>query len=354
MRVLLIGGRGFIGARTRAALDRVAGVETTVAGRRAVPGRFVRVDLNDPSTFSVFNDFDVIVNCSDSLTASPDGAIRHCLNAGNIFIESAAEPGVIERALVEHRADQASSPGTVLLGMGLFPGISNLLARAAWEACEGADTIEVGVRMPPVTGAGAGICRLMTDVLDHSAVRYENGKRIEEPPICPGATLPLHGRLRRCARVGLPEAIMLHQSLGAPTTSTHVAVAPAIFQPFVTPAGRLLPQHDGARQAILGTARVGMTLMRAVLLRWAPEAIALCARASLSEDESATAVRSMCVNHGAIATGAAIAAAVAQLESLSDRRGLMLPEEIFTLEQTVETMRSLHVPGLEMEIDHAS
>ncbi len=351
MRVLLIGGRGFIGAQTRAALDRVGGVETTIAGRRAVPGRFVRIDLNDPSTFSVFNDFDVIINCSDSLTAPSDGAIRHCLNVGNTFIETAAEPGVIERALCEHRADQAKSAGAVLLGMGLFPGVSNLLARSAWEACEGADTIEVGVRLPPLTGAGAGICRLMTDALNHPAVRYEKGRRIEEPAIGPGATLPLHGRHRTCARVGLSEAIMLHYSLGASTTSTHTAVAPAIFQPVVTPVGRLLPRHRGARRVVLGSARVGMTFMRAVLLRWAPEAIALCARASISGDDSATVVRAMRVNHGAIATGAAIAAVVAQRESLSCRCGLVLPDEIFTLEQIMETMRSLNLPGLTIEIE---
>ena len=86
MRVLVIGGSGFLGSRTVQALAKLPGVHVTASHRRH--GSSVglsrksqsvapRVDLDDPSTFSEMAKHDFVVNTSDTLAASPILAIDH-------------------------------------------------------------------------------------------------------------------------------------------------------------------------------------------------------------------------------------------------------------------------------------
>ena len=66
-RVLVVGGFGFYGTKVAAAL-RENGFEVAL-GTRNPGGRedAVKVDLGQPETFAVFNQFDAVVNCSDSI-----------------------------------------------------------------------------------------------------------------------------------------------------------------------------------------------------------------------------------------------------------------------------------------------
>ena len=76
MRVLVIGGGGFLGSRTVQALARLPGVHVTVGQRRQLTTRqsrqlqgiasWTRVDLSDPSTFSEMKKHDVVLNTADA------------------------------------------------------------------------------------------------------------------------------------------------------------------------------------------------------------------------------------------------------------------------------------------------
>ena len=82
MRVLVIGGNGFLGSRTVQALANLPGVQVTAGhrGRESSAGRSrkhqgdvasTRRDLADPSTFSEMAKHDFVVNTSDTLAAPP-------------------------------------------------------------------------------------------------------------------------------------------------------------------------------------------------------------------------------------------------------------------------------------------
>src|SRR5689334_10212446 len=118
-RVLVIGGRGFLGGRVVAGLRAQPGLEV-VAGSR---GGGVAVDLGVPESFAAMDGFDTVVDCSDSLAAPPDAALAWCVARGKTFLETTAEPRTIERLL---RAGPGG-PGLAVVGVGLFPGVSNLL-----------------------------------------------------------------------------------------------------------------------------------------------------------------------------------------------------------------------------------
>ncbi len=67
MRVLVLGGTGFVGRAISKRLNEVQGVETIIGARNRVSiddGEFVSVDAtNSVSLFDAFSDIDVVVNC---------------------------------------------------------------------------------------------------------------------------------------------------------------------------------------------------------------------------------------------------------------------------------------------------
>jgi len=67
VRVLVLGGTGFVGRAIAKRLNKFQGVETIVGARHRVPienGEFVSLDATDPvSLFDAFSDVDVVVNC---------------------------------------------------------------------------------------------------------------------------------------------------------------------------------------------------------------------------------------------------------------------------------------------------
>lgn len=131
-RVLVVGGGGFLGRRV---------VEELTA-------RGFAVSVGQP-----VDGADVVVNCADSIAAPPDAAIARVLEKGGMWIDAGADEGLVNRLIRESRR---RVKGSVVVGMGLFPGISNLMAREVGD---------VVVRVDPFSGAGKGTVRLMGEAL---------------------------------------------------------------------------------------------------------------------------------------------------------------------------------------------
>ncbi len=78
MKVLVLGGTGFVGRTIVKHLDEVSGVEVIVAARNqasAANGRFLAIDATDTDSLSTaVAETDVVVNC---VTGS-GAAIRQC------------------------------------------------------------------------------------------------------------------------------------------------------------------------------------------------------------------------------------------------------------------------------------
>lgn len=157
--VLVVGGYGAVGSAVTAALAETLGDAVLPAGRDlararrlaaevgAGPG--VWVDLADPAAFErVLNEHDVgtVVLCVEP----PDtGIARTCLLRGVHLVDVGASDHLL--APVEALSRQAADRGaTAVLSVGVAPGLTNLLARRAYDALGGADRLEVTVLL----GAG--------------------------------------------------------------------------------------------------------------------------------------------------------------------------------------------------------
>lgn len=346
MNALVIGGRGHFGSEVVRAL-RTAGHRVESAGRR-VGGPGVRVDLNAPDTFAAMDAFEVVVNASDSLTAPPDQAIEHCLAQGKTFVECSADAETVERLIHAHRGPSATR-GRLLLGAGLFPGVSNVLAASALPSDAAANTVELAAQSSPFAGGGRGMCRLMVTALAHNAVTFAQNQRTEYAPASPGPRLRFGGEERRTMRVDFAETAMLHASTGALNVATYFSPAPALLiTPMTVLARSSLLKLGFVRWAML----VSLILLRAWLLRRLPTAVALSAVVDRVGSRRAQGVfRTVRVNDGVLAGACATTALIEAIVARPDQLGLVLPDQVITLEPLLQRMQN-HGAG-RLQIEHS-
>jgi saccharopine dehydrogenase-like NADP-dependent oxidoreductase len=134
-RIVVLGGNGFLGSRVVEGLRR-AKADVSVASRRSE----VVVDVTRPETFSALAPFDVVVDLSDTVSHPPDALIAWCLSQGKTVIEATSDARCVERL-------QKLQPtrGRLVLGGGIFTGVSNLVCQQASSEVGTAESITLGI-----------------------------------------------------------------------------------------------------------------------------------------------------------------------------------------------------------------
>ena len=219
-RIVVLGGSGFLGSRVVAGL-RKAGADVAVASRRSE----VQVDVTKPQTFAALAPFDVVVDLCDTVSNPPDALIAWCLERGKCVIEATSEAPCVERLHAAH----VGTKGRLVLGGGIFTGVSNLLARDVAQRVGTVESVTLGVASSPFSGSGAGTIALMVKALEVKAVRYERGERIEEPKVRRGPSLDFGGVTRPTGFMSLAEPFMVQRSTGAPKVEVLFAPTPGLL-----------------------------------------------------------------------------------------------------------------------------
>lgn len=323
-------------------------------------GPDARVDLRDAGTFGAFRGCDAVVNCAEATgegrVAGPVEAMRACAREGALFVESSADPDVVGRLMGERVNGGRASPETgvgAVIGAGLFPGLSNLLAAEAVRAAGlqhgagAADGVDLGVRISPLAGAGGAMCRLMSRLLERESVWIEAGEARSGPPMSSGRVLEFPGGARKALSLGLVEAPMLARGAGLRNVRTFIAVRPAWMGALAGATAPLL-RLRWLRVAQARAALPGMVLVRKVVLRRRQIAIEMCAQARSGGEDIGEAA-TLSVQDGAGATGAAIAAmTLLALERGREQgrgpgpgAGLVTPEAAFRLGEVVDRMKGV-------------
>jgi NAD(P)-dependent dehydrogenase (short-subunit alcohol dehydrogenase family) len=351
MRVLVIGGKGFIGALTVKAFEGVPGAQVVVASRNpSGPGQ-LKLDLRDRSTFPGMEGFDFVVNCSDSSVAPPEDAAEYCLSTGPAFLETTTDTATHDRLYSRFRArsQEQAAKGMLVLGVGLFPGISNLVAGTLARSVPDCQRLDLGVRLNPLSGAGEGMCAVMAEMLVASAARYEDRRRIDDVAMRPGIPMPFDGVPRSTIQCGLPEGVLLHWSTGVPTTTAYISTTLPLPAPMVKMLTWALARGEGVRRAIRGLLRTQFLVMRARLLRGKPTPVTITAVANRQGSPTgAEPALSFKVDDGVRATACAIAASVQVLGAQARKPGCHFPDEVLQLSDVVERMQALAGKSLEI------
>jgi hypothetical protein len=251
--VVVIGGAGFLGSRAVRVLRGRGDVRVSVAGRH---GPDLIVDLQRVETFAALKGAAVVVNASSSHGAAPDELAAFCLREGLILLECSSDRLVVER-LLALRSSSSGARGAVILGAGIFTGLSNTLGAAALSALPSATSLELGVRSSPFSGAGQGTIDLVVDALREDARVVVDGEARLARAALSGPTLPFPKGPRRTLTFSWPEVSMLSASSkeANPTKALSVSMsfAPApspLWATFRTLPGWLL--RSGPFRRFLG------------------------------------------------------------------------------------------------------
>lgn len=323
MKVAVIGGRGFLGSRAVACLERIEGVTVTVASRRGP----IRVDLADPATFEALLGFDIIVDVADTTTTRPDALASFCLERGLVFVEASSDREAVERLHLALR--EREGPGAVILGAGIFTGLSNLLGAEAMRHNPSARALDLAIRTSPYSGAGTGTIELMIAAMAQRARYFRDGRPELGPPVARGPRFSFPSGSAPSLQMSLAEPWMLHHS-------THAANVRA----FLSPRPTALVHAFLAMPIWLLTARafrwffgVYMKVLRRVFLRSVATTVEMVA----SADDAVLKLRA---RDGMGAGGAAIAAIVAELAGKSPK-GVRFVDEVVELGPVLSRMRAL-------------
>ncbi len=149
-RILIVGGYGKVG---RLAAHRLIGLgyDVVIAGRsrarakaaaRDLGCRYEVIDLHDPSTWArAVPSHSAILCCVDQADTS---FVQWAIDHGCDYVDITATDDFLIQVEALH-ATAARNGSTVVLSVGLAPGVSNLLAKACTEQLEDCAAIQIGL-----------------------------------------------------------------------------------------------------------------------------------------------------------------------------------------------------------------
>lgn len=323
-RIAVLGGSGFLGSRVVAALKK-AKADVSVASRRSA----VSVDVTRPESWRALEPFDLVVDLSDTVTTPPDALIAWLLERGKCVIEATSDAPCVERLAAAHE----STKGRLVLGGGIFTGVSNLLARDVADRSGAVEAVQLGISSSPFSGAGTGTIALMVNAMGVAPVRFEGGQRIEEGGLLRGPVVDFAGTRRPTGVMSLAEPSMIARSTGAKKVDVSFAPRPGFLVSAFTMAPLWLARLGWYRAFM----RAYFTVLRKFLLRGKESAVELTATARGTR----VASRWLTTPDGMEAGGVALAAMAEAVASRSDWSGVRCIDDLTALEPIVARANEL-------------
>lgn len=337
-RVVVIGGTGFLGSRALTALRAAPGVDAVVASRRSE----VRVDLSDRATFEALRGAHLVIDLADATTSPPDELARWCLANGVALLETTSDFNAIDR-LKDLPVEGAT--GTLVLGAGIFTGLSNLIARDAADRVAPATSVSLAVRSSPYSGAGTGTVALMAAMLATSGASFREGRRVTHAPVERGPKIRFATATVPSLRIPLAEVVMLRASTGAPRVDAYFSPKPSLL----VWAFLAMPAFLLKSSLFAGFMRFYFGFLRRFLLRSVTSSVELHAEASGAGGNRE--VVDVVAADGMTVGGVAIAAMAAELvEGEALAPGVRMIDDVVKLEPVLARMRALGASGLVVDL----
>ncbi|MDY0932948.1 saccharopine dehydrogenase family protein [Chryseobacterium sp. CFBP8996] len=151
-KILIVGGYGAVGSSIAERLMKVYPHQIIIAGRsfskaqakaeefqnKVIPQQ---LDVNNLKNFSVLNEVELVIMCLDQQNTD---FVEYCISKGISYLDISADYQNLQEIEKLHcLAEQNNS--TVVLSVGLAPGITNLLAQYVVSQMENVESIDVFV-----------------------------------------------------------------------------------------------------------------------------------------------------------------------------------------------------------------
>ena len=234
--ILITGGYGTVGRRVAADLapdypDRVlvAGRSAERAARLAVElGHGVRgrrVDVRDPdSVEAALDGVGLVVSCIDQ---PEPHLLRAAIGRGLAYTDIA--PHLMTRRPTEAmNAEAAQSGARIVLGTGLAPGISSLLARLGADRVGAVESVEVGVLLSAGDAYGPASRKYIMEEIAMAYTVHIEGREVPMRPFSGSARLnfPPPSGERTAYPFPFSDQVYFPETLGARTAITRLVLDP--------------------------------------------------------------------------------------------------------------------------------
>ncbi|MEM6995968.1 MAG: hypothetical protein AAF721_36005 [Myxococcota bacterium] len=340
-RVMVLGGRGYFGRRVVDLVRQSTDVDVVVGGRSTEPP----VDLLAPETLGALDGFDVILNCTDSVGASPVAAAKRVLEHGGVWMDMAADTATVQQLLALPSRD---ATGHVVVGVGLFPGILTMLGRYVADLVNPCQRVDLGVRLSTLSGAGRGNCRLMVEMLREPGFDIHEGKPRPQPTLGGVTALP-YAETGPAASVAitLPDTPLVRRVTMAPAVATHMALVPGWLRPGFTVAQWVIDHSGPLRPLVLWVTHLWLLALRFMLLRGVSTPVQLTAVANAGQPDETTRALSFDDGRDATAMGA-VASLLLWRELEPPEPGVHVAAGLFGLDEALVRLAhaDLDPPGL--------
>ena len=362
--ILITGGYGTVGRRVAADLAPDYPGRVVVAGRSAEKAaqlavalgkgtRGRQIDVGDPDSVEAsLSGVGVVMSCIDQ----PEPHLWRAAIARGLAYTDIAPHLMTRRPTEAMRAEAARSGARIVLGSGLAPGISSLLARLGADRVGAVEKVEVGVLLSVGDAYGPASRAYLLEELSLPYAVCIEGSELPTRPFAAAARVnfpfPLGGR--RSYLFPFSDQVFFPETLGARTALSRLALEPPWLGALLSVLLRLratamLGRRAGAEERV---ERLGAWLRRRYEGRdWYGIVVEV--------KGTRGTVRASLVGRGQ-ATGTAIGAAAvvrALAEGEVTQAGIWLAEEVVPPEPfferlatrglvpTVETLEGSHLVG---------
>jgi saccharopine dehydrogenase (NAD+, L-lysine-forming) len=234
--ILITGGYGTVGRRVAADLAPDYPDQVVVAGRSAERAarlaseigygvRARRVDVGDPeSVEAALEGVGVVVSCIDQ---PEPHLLRSAIGRGLAYTDIA--PHLMTRRPTEAmKAEAARTGARIVLGSGLSPGISSLLARLGADRVGAVEKVEVGVLLSVGDAYGPASRAYLLEELSLPYAVWIEGSELTTRPFAASARVnfppPLGGRSSYL--FPFSDQVFFPNTLGARTALSRLALEP--------------------------------------------------------------------------------------------------------------------------------
>lgn len=348
MKILVIGGRGFFGQKIADALRKLPEADIVIGGRRENETQnTLQINLDDQTEFEKLKAFDFVVNCATVSGSHYKALITWCLVNKVTFIETTADIPSVKllfavKAEIAQEIDSKHVNGAFIFGAGIFPGISNLLYKHHLQKYPAKKSIDLNIRYNVLSGAGKGMCRLMTEALVTPCSWFENNKH--ETKKVPFASLqkrPFKGGSNYSVQLSMPELWFIRAGSKVPTIKTFISFRPTLVTLTSYYLFNPIPYLGFLKKPFLKLLYPGFYLMRGIFLKNAGTDIYMSCQSDSNE------VSGVWFNDAFLAAGLFVAAAITLNEY--QKKGMYTVEDIFDLEPFVQLMAQIGKNDLKYE-----
>jgi saccharopine dehydrogenase-like NADP-dependent oxidoreductase len=242
-QVLILGGRGRIGSSV--ALDLLTHTAATVtitgrAGSSVIPielvqfgdrVRYLPVDLADEDGLvQAIASADLVVHCAGPFRRRTTQVLELCIDRGVNYTD-VSDDRVFTQAALAHR-DRAKAAGvTAIINTGVFPGISNSMARQGVEQFDSPTEIRISYVVAGSGGAGVTVMRTTFLNIQEPFSAWLNGDWQQVKPYTgrEKVEFPAPFGTANVYWFDMPESLTLSQTYPVRTVTTKFGTVPNFY-----------------------------------------------------------------------------------------------------------------------------